>query len=393
MIQVKDQIYYLGLKDWELRSFHGHEFSTFNGSSYNTYLIKDEKTVLIDAVWNRHSKQFMDILDKEVGIDNIDYIVVNHSEPDHSGALADILERRPDIPIYCTARGIEIIRKQFHRDWHFRAVKTGDTLNIGQYELLFVEMPMIHWPDSMMTFVKGPNVLFSNDAFGQHFAGASIFEDENDECVVMQEAMKYYAGILTPMSSLIKKKINEILEMNLPIEMIAPSHGSIWRKNPLRIVEYYAKWSDNYDEGYVSIIYDTMYDATKKMADAIARGLESKGILCKQFNSSLTDMSDLITEIFKSKGIIVGSCTVHNGYLRSIAALLDVIKGLKFKNKIGAAFGSYGWSGEAHKKIHSELEKAGFKMVHEPVGVKYQPDENELKECFQLGREFSSYIK
>ena len=393
MIQVKGQIYHLGLRDWELRSFHGHEFSTFNGSSYNSYLIKDEKTVLIDTVWYRHSNQFMDILDKEAGIDNIDYIIVNHAEPDHSGALAEILEKRPDIPIYCTSKGAEIIRKQFHKDWHFRTVKTGDTLNIGQYELLFVEMPMIHWPDSMMTFVKGPNVLLSNDAFGQHYAGASIFEDENDECVVMQEAMKYYAGILTPFSSLIKKKINEILAMNLPIEMIAPSHGSIWRKDPLRIVEKYVEWSDNYDEGYVSIIYDTMYDATKKMADAIARGLESKGILCKQFNSSLSDMSDLITEIFKSKGIIVGSCTVHNGYLRSIAALLDAIKGLKFKNKIGAAFGSFGWSGEAHKKIHKELEEAGFKMVHEPVGVKYQPDENELKDCFQLGREFSSYIK
>ena len=209
----------------------------------------------------------------------------------------------------------------------------------------------------MMTFVKGPNVLLSNDAFGQHFAGASIFEDENDECVVMQEAIKYYAGILTPMSALIKKKIAEVLALNLPIEMIAPSHGSIWRKNPLRIVEKYAKWSDNYDEGYVSIIYDTMYDATKKMADSISRGLESKGVLTKQFNSSLTDMSDLITDIFKSKGIIVGSCTVNNGYLRSIAALVDEIKGRKFKNKVGAAFGSYGWSGEAPKRYTRSLRR------------------------------------
>ncbi|NLP00704.1 MAG: MBL fold metallo-hydrolase [Clostridiaceae bacterium] len=393
MIQVKDQIYHLGLRDWELRNFHGHELSTFNGSSYNSYLIRDEKTVLVDTTWGPRSKQFMDILSKEVEIDNIDYIIINHAEPDHSGALVDILEKRPDIPIYCTAKGADIIKKQYHKEWNFRAVKTGDTLNIGQYELVFVEMTMIHWPDSMMTFVKGPNVLLSNDAFGQHFAGASIFEDENDECVVMQEAMKYYAGILTPMSALIKKKIDEVLTMNLPIEMIAPSHGSIWRKNPLRIVENYAKWSDNYDEGYVSIIYDTMYDATKKMADAISGGLESKGILCKQFNCSLSDMSDLITDIFKSKGIIVGSCTVNNGYLRSIAALIGEIKGLKFKNKVGAAFGSYGWSGEAHKKIHKELEEAGIKMVHEPIGIKYQPYEDELEACFQLGREFSAYIR
>lgn len=393
MIQVKDQIYHLGLRDWELKSFHGHELSTFNGSSYNSYLIKDEKTVLVDTVWRPHSREFMDILDKEVGIDNIDYIIINHSEPDHSGTLVDIMERRPDIPIYCSVKGVEIIRKQYHKDWNFRAVKTGDTLNIGKYELMFVDMTMIHWPDSMMTFVKGPNVLLSNDAFGQHIAGASIFEDEIDECVVWQEAIKYFATILAPFTPLIKKKVDEVIALNLPIEMIAPSHGVIWRNNPLRIVEKYAQWSDNYDEGYVSIVYDTMYDATKKMAGAIAKGLESKGVRCKLFNSSLSDMSDLITDLFKSKGIIMGSCTVNNGTLRSIAAIMDEVKGHKLKNKVGAAFGSYGWSGEAPKKIHKELGDAGIKMVMEPISVKYQPDDHELTACYQFGRDFAAHIK
>lgn len=393
MLHVKDQIYYLGIRDWELRSFHGHELSTFNGSSYNCYLIKDEKTVLVDVAWTPHSREFTDNLEKEVGLDNIDYIIINHSEPDHSGALTDIMERRPDIPIYCSAKGVETIRKQYHKDWNFRAVKTGDTLNIGNYELLFIEMTMIHWPDSMMTFVKGPNVLLSNDAFGQHLAGASIFEDELDECTVWQEAIKYFANILTPFTALIKKKIDEVISMNLPIEMIAPSHGAIWRKNPLRIVEKYAQWSDNYDEGYVTIVYDTMYNATKKMANAIAKGLESKGTKCRQFNSSLSDMNDLITDLFKSKGIIIGSCTVNNGPLRSIAALLAEIKGHKLKNKVGTAFGSYGWSGEAHKKIYKELEEAGIKMVMEPIAVKYQPDENELDACCQFGRDFANYLK
>lgn len=393
MIQVKDNIYHLGFRDWELRHFHGNELSTFNGSSYNSYLIKDEKTVLVDTVWAPHSHTFMDILDKEVGIDNIDYIIINHSEPDHSGTLVDIMERRPDIPIYCSVKGVETIRKQYHKDWNFRAVKTGDTLNIGQYELVFVDMTMIHWPDSMMTFVKGPNVLLSNDAFGQHIAGASIFEDELDECTVWQEAMKYFANILAPFTPLIKKKVDEVMALNLPVEMIAPSHGAIWRNNPLRIVEKYAQWSDNYDEGFVTIIYDTMYNSTKKMADTIAKGLESKGILCKLFNSSLTDMSDLITNLFKSKGIIVGSCTVNNGHLRSIAAIMDEIRGHKFKNKVGGAFGSYGWSGEAHKKIHKELEEAGIKVVMEPISVKYKPDDEELVSCFQFGRDFASYLK
>ncbi len=393
MIQVKDQIYYLGLRDWELKSFHGHELSTYNGSSYNSYLIKDEKTVLVDTVWNLHSDIFMDILDTEVGIDNIDYIVINHAEPDHSGSLGRIMERRPDLPIYCSVKGADIIRKHFHKDWNFRKVKTGDTLSIGQCELVFVDMTMIHWPDSMMTFAKGPNVLFSNDAFGQHYAGASIFEDEADECVVWQEAIKYFAGILAPMTPLIKKKIAEIMELKLPIEIIAPSHGMIWRKNPLRIVEKYAKWADNYDEGSVAIVYDTMYKATKKMAEAIAKGLETKGVLCKLYNSSLSDVSDIITEMFKAKGIIVGSCTVNNGTLRSIAGVLDEIRGHKFKNKVGAAFGSYGWSGEAPKKIHKELEEAGIKMVAEPISFKYQAEEKELEACIQFGRDFADKMK
>lgn len=393
MIQVKDQVYYLGLRDWELRSFHGHELSTYNGSSYNSYLIKDEKTVLVDTVWHPHARDFIDILEKDVGIDNIDYIVINHSEPDHAGTLGEIMERRPDLPIYCSVKGAEIIRKHFHKDWNFRTVKTGDTLTIGQCELIFVEMTMIHWPDSMMTFVKGPNVLLSNDAFGQHYAGASIFEDEADEAVTWQEALKYFAGILAPMTPLIKKKIAEVIAMNLPIEVIAPSHGVIWRKEPLRIVEKYVQWADNYDEGTVTIVYDSMYNATKKMADAIAMGLQSKGVLCKLYNSSVSDISDVLTELFRSKGIIVGSCTVNNGYLRSIAGVIDEIKGHKLKNKVGAAFGSFGWSGESPKKINKELEESGIKMVLEPLSVKYQPEPKELEACYQFGRDFASHLK
>ncbi len=393
MIQVKDQIYYLGLRDWELRAFHGHELSTFNGSSYNSYLIKDEKTVLVDTVWSPHNDDFMRILDNEVDINKIDYLVINHAEPDHSGTLPQILERNPDITIICSVKGKEVIRKHYHKDWNFKTVKTGETINIGKYDLVFVEMTMIHWPESMMTFVKGPNVLLSNDAFGQHYSGESIFADECDECKVWAEALKYFAGILSPFTHLIKKKIDEVVKLNLPIEMIAPSHGVIWRKEPLRIIEKYAQWADNYNDGSVTIVYDTMYNATKKMADAIASGLVSKGVICRLYNSSVSDMSDVITELFKSKGIIVGSCTVNNGTLRSITALLDEIRGRKFKNKIGAAFGSYGWSGESPKKIYKALEDAGIKMIAEPISVKYQPEPEELEACVQFGRDFASHLK
>jgi len=248
---------------------------------------------------------------------------------------------------------------------------------------------MIHWPDSMFTYVKGANVVLSNDAFGQHFSPASIFNDEVDECELYQEAIKYYANILPPFSPLIKKKIEEIKAMNLPIDVIAPSHGVIWRKDPMQIIEKYYEWSQDYKEDYVVITYDTMYQSTKRMAEAIGEGLCECGVRYKLFNSAATDESDLITEIFKAKGIIMGSCTVNNTVLRSIAGLLDQIKGHRFKGKTAAAFGSYGWSGEAHKIISRSLEESGFKIVQEPISVKFRPDEEELASCREFGRQFA----
>jgi anaerobic nitric oxide reductase flavorubredoxin len=393
MLNVIDNIYYIGKRDWELRHFHGHELSTYNGTSYNAYYIKDEKNVIVDTVWDRYEDEFLETVEKEIGLDSIDYIVINHVEPDHGGSLGAIMERRPDIPIVCSVKGADIIKRHFHKDWNFITVKTGDTLPLGKTELVFVEMTMIHWPDSMMTFVKGPGVLLSNDAFGQHYAGAFLFSDQVDETVVWQEALKYFAGILTPFAPLIVKKVREVEAMNLPIKMIAPSHGVIWRREPLRIVKKYAEWADAYNEGSAVVIYDTMYQSTRRIAEAIAAGIESRGVACRLFNGSLSDVSDLIVEIFKAKGIIIGSCTVNNSYLRSISGILDEIAGHKFKNKIGAAFGSYGWSGEAHEKISRELESAGISVVQAPISFKYRPEPQDLEECFRFGCSFADRIK
>lgn len=389
MIEVKNDIYWVGIKDWELRQFHGHELSTHRGSTYNAYLIKDEKVVLVDTVWDPYQEEFVDKLEKEVGIDNIDAIIINHSEPDHGGSLGYLMSKRPDIPIYCTKNGADAIRRQFHKDWNFNVVKTGDTLKTGKYELVFVEMQMIHWPDSMLTYVKGANLVLSNDAFGQHYSPASLFNDEVDTCELYQEAIKYYANILTPYSPLIKKKIEEIRALNLPIDMIAPSHGVIWRENPVQIIDKYYEWSQDYNEGTVVIIYDTMYNATKMMAEAIGEGLAKNGIKYRLYNNSVSDQSDVLTEIFKAKGVIIGSCTVNNTVLRSISALLDEIKGHRFKNKVGAAFGSYGWSGEAPKIISKSLEESGVKILHEPLQIKYRPTEDELKMFVEMGDKFA----
>jgi len=396
MIEIKKNIYWCGIKDWGLRHFHGHELSTHRGSSYNSYLIKDKKTVLVDTVWDPYKEEFVKKLDQEVGLAKTDMIVINHCEPDHSGSLGLLLDRLPNagIPIYCSKNGAEIIRKHFHRDdMNLQIVKTGDSVNIGEYDLVFVEMQMIHWPDSLLTYVKGAATVLSNDAFGQHYAGISLFNDEVDTCELYEEAIKYYGNILTPFSALIKKKIEQIRALELPIEMIAPSHGIIWRKEPMQIIDKYYEWSQDYDEGFAVVIYDTMYDATRSMAEAIAAGLENQCVKYKIFNVASTDQSDLITEIFKSKGVLIGSCTVNNAVLRPTAGLLEEIRGHKFKGKLGAGFGSYGWSGEASKIISKSLEEAGLKTPLAPLAFKYRLTDDELQQCVAFGEAFAQAIK
>ena len=392
MIEIKKDIYWVGVKDWELRTFHGHEYSTHRGSTYNSYLIKDEKTVLVDTVWEPFRESFVEKLESEIGLGNIDFIVINHSEIDHSGSLAYLMSKIPDTPIYCTKNGADILKRHFHKDWNFNIVKTGDSIKTGKYELVFVDMQMLHWPDSMLTYVKGAGLVLSNDAFGQHYATQSLFNDDVDTCELYQEAVKYYANILTPFSALVKKKIEQIKSMDLQIDMIAPSHGVIWRDNPLQIVEKYYEWSQGYNENSVAIVYDTMWDGTRHMAAAIAEGLSKKNISYKIFNSATTDKNDLITEMFKAKGIIMGCPTVNNTVVFSIAALMEEIKGLKFKNKIGAGFGCYGWSGESAKIISQRLGEAGLEIVQEPIMFKYRPTDEELGKCMEFGENFAEKL-
>ena len=357
-------------------------------------MIKDKKTVLVDTVWDPYKEKFVEDLEKNVGLKNIDAIVINHMEPDHGGSLGLIMERIPNTPIYCTKNGAEIIKKYFGKDWNFNIVKTGDILDLGEYKLNFVEMQMLHWPDSLMEYVDGAKLVISNDAFGQHYCGTSLFNDENDQCEIHQEAIKYFANILAPFRPLIIKKIEQILAMNLDIDMIAPSHGIIWRTNPVQIIEKYLSWSDpNYNEGYAVIIYDTMYHATRDMAEAIAMGLEEEGIKYKLFNAATKDRSDLNVEIFKSNAVLLGSCTVNNSVLRETASLLDEIKSLKVKNKLAFGFGAYGWSGEAHKIISQKLSEAGLTISQEPLGVRYKSSAEEIEKCVEAGRNIAKQLK
>lgn len=388
--KLTDKVTWVGKVDWELKNFHGHEYSTFKGSSYNSYLIYDEKTVLIDTVWQPFDKEFVARLKQEIDLKKIDYIIANHGEVDHSGALPELLREIPDTPIYCTAKGAQILKGHYHEDWNFVTVKTGDTLGIGENKLIFVEAPMLHWPDSMFTYMTGENILFSNDAFGQHYATESLYNDKVDHAELYQEALKYYANILTPFSGLVKRKIDEILKLNLPVDMICPSHGVIWKEQPIQIVQQYLKWADDYQENQITIIYDTMWQATRKMADYIAEGIrqEDPNITVKIYNLSQEDKNDVVTEIFRSKAILTGSPTINNGYLHSLGGLLEMVKGLKFKKKKAAAFGSYGWSGEAVKQLTEGLQKSGLEVVNPGHRALWVPDAEALGECVNYGRAF-----
>ena len=384
---INDKVMWVGKTDWELKKFHGDEFTTEKGSSYNSYLIRDKKNVLIDTVWLPYDREFVKNLKKEIDLDKIDYIIIQHGEVDHSGALMELMREIPNTPIYCTANGIKSLKGQYHMDWNFVPVKTGDKLNIGENTLTFIEAPMLHWPDTMFTYMDNEQILFSNDGFGQHLASEHLYADEVDNADLFNQALTYYANILAPFGFMVKNKINEILSMNLPIKMICPSHGLIWRENPTQIVEKYLEWANSYQENQITIIYDTMWNSTRKMAEAIVKGIEKKDnkITIKLMNSAKDDKTDILTEVFKSKAILIGSPTVNNGYLHSIAGILEMIKGMKLKGKKAAAFGSYGWSGEAVKLITEELRRSGFEILNDGIKVEWTPGEEDTSKCIKFG--------
>ena len=380
--QVKNNVSWIGYTDWELESFHGDDYSIENGSSQNAYLIEEEKTVLIDTIWSPHRFEFIENLEKEIDINKIDFIVANHGECDHSGSLPALMEKIPDTPIYCTANAVKSIEGQYGKNgWNFHVVKTGDSVEIGNgKKLIFVEMRMLHWPDSMATFMTGDNILFSNDAFGQHYAVEELFNDKANQCLLYKEAEKYFANILNPFAPILTKKLEEIAGFNLPIEMIAPSHGAIWRENPLQIVHKYAEWANAYQENQVTIAYDTMWEGTAKIAHEIAKEIhkQSPETVVKVFNVAKADKNDVMTEVFKSKAIAVGSPTVSNSILSSVAGWLEFLKQLKFKNKKAAAFGCYGWSGESVRILQERLKDAGFETIEENIRSQWNLEESDF---------------
>lgn len=393
--KINDSVTWVGKTDWELQTFHGEDYSTHRGSTYNAYLVKDEKVALIDTVFKPFAKEFVENLKQVIDLKDIDYVIANHGEVDHSGALPELMREIPDTPIYCTQSGIKSLKGQYHQDWNFVPVKTGDKISLGTKDIVFVEAKMLHWPDSMFSYLTGDNILFSNDAFGQHYATELMYNDLVDQVELYQECIKYYANILTPFSKLVENKIKEVLALNLPVDMICPSHGVLWRDNPVQIVEQYLKWAQDYQENQITIVYDTMWESTRKMAEAIAKGigLANPEITVKLYHCGKHDFNDILTEVFKSKAILMGSPTMNRGLLYGANGILGAMQGLGFKKKKAAAFGSYGWGGESVKVITEQLKNGGFEIMNEGIRIMWTPDKAGTEECIEYGKNIGEILK
>jgi len=391
-IKVLENIFWVGAVDWNVRHFHGFTYSTHRGTTYNAYLIVDEKTALIDTVYGPFAEEMMESIREIVEPSKIDYVVANHVETDHSGAISKILKLAPQAKVVGTARCKEGLQKHYFGNWDFQVVKTGDEISLGEKSLRFIEAPMLHWPDNMFTYIEKDALLLPNDAFGQHLATSKRFDDEVDEKILMEEAAKYYANILWPFSRLVIKKIEEIQKLGLKISMIAPSHGIIWRGNPIKIVEAYLKWAKGETGRKILVVYDTMWGSTEKMAKAIVNGISSEGVETMLFRLPFSDRGDIIGELLEAKGILIGSSTINNGVLPTVAPFLEEMKGLRPRNKIAASFGSYGWGGGAVKTIEESLEKAGMEIVAPALTAKWVPDKNEIQKCFEFGKEFAKKV-
>jgi flavorubredoxin len=386
-IEISKDIYWVGSIDWNIRDFHG--YSTKQGTTYNAYLIMDEKITLIDTVKKEFADDFISNISQVVDPKKIDQVISNHTEMDHSGSLARIMHRiGEDKPLYCSKMGLKNLPKHFRQNLNYQVVEDGEELSIGKRSLTFLETKMLHWPDSMFTYLKDEKILFSSDGFGQHYAGLERFDDEIGDAI-MPHAQKYFANILLLYAPLILKLVDRVTELGLAIDMICPDHGIIWRKDPGKIINAYVQWSQQKPKRKALVIYDTMWHSTEMMAKAIVESLAEEGVEAAPMHLRSWHRSDIMTEVLDAGAIAVGSPTLNNGLFPTVADFLTYMKGLKPQNKIGVAFGSFGWSGEAVKLIHKELEGMKFDMVDSGLRIQYVPDEDALAACRDLGKKMA----
>jgi flavorubredoxin len=389
-LEVAKGIYWVGAIDWNIRDFHG--YSTKQGTTYNAFLIMDEKIALVDAVKKEFADELLDRISQIVDPKKINFVISNHTEMDHSGGLARVMHRiGEDKPIYCSKTGYKNLTKHFQQKWNYKPVEDGGELSLGKKTLVFMETKMLHWPDSMFTYAKEDKILFTSDAFGQHYAGPERFDDQIDDAI-MPHAKKYFANILLPYSPLILKLVQKVQSMGLPIDMVLPDHGVMWRKDPKKIVKAYVEWSEQKPKRKALVIYDTMWHSTEIMAEAIAEALGEEGVHAEPMHLRSRHRSDIMTEVLDAGAILVGSPTLNNNVFPTVSDFLTYLKGLKPQNKVAAAFGSYGWSGESVKMITKELEEMKFKVVDPGVRIQFVPDKEGLEACRELARKVAKEL-
>lgn len=391
-VEIKDGIHWVGAVDWSVRDFHG--YSTNKGTTYNAYLVMDEKVTLFDTVKKSFKNDLLHCIYKVIDPSKIDYLVVNHVEPDHSGSIPEMMEVIKPEKLICSARAKKALLEHYHReDWPYEVVSTGQEMSLGKRTVQFIETRMVHWPDSMFSYLKEDALLISSDAFGQHWATSERFNDQVNASELMHHATKYYANILMLYSPLIQKLIADVGKLGLRIDTIAPDHGLIWRDNPMQIVAAYEQWSKQIPKRKALVIFDSMWNSTEIMAKAVADGLVENGISTQLMDLRASHRSDVITELLDAKAVVLGSSTLNNGMLPKMADMICYMKGLKPAHKIGAAFGSFGWSGEAVRLLNTALQDMKIEIAHPGVSLQYVPTHEGLRKCVDMGRELAKTIK
>ena len=389
-IKVSDNVYWVGAIDWGIRDFHG--YLTERGTTYNAFLVMADKITLIDTVKPPFLAELLGRISSVVDPKEISYIVSNHAEMDHSGSLMGVMDAVQPEKVFASSMGSKALREHFHLDGEIEAVKDGGSLSLGNLSLTFLETRMLHWPDNMFSYLAEEKLLFSQDAFGMHLATSQRFADEIDESILEHEGAKYYANILLPMSKLVTKLLGKVGELGIEIDVIACDHGPIWRKELDKIIGWYSSWAQQRPTKKAVVVFDTMWFSTAKMAEAIAEGLKAGGADPVLMPLKSNHRSNVATEILDAGALLVGSPTLNNNMYPTVADMLIYLKGLKPKNLIGAAFGSYGWSGEAVGQVREMMEAMKLDLV-DSLRVKYVPSDDALGQCFELGRSVAGSLK
>lgn len=389
-IEIAPDIYWVGAIDWHIREFHG--YTTRHGSTYNAYLIVDDKVTLVDTVKAAFAEEMMGRINEVIDPKQISYVVSNHVEMDHSGAMPRIMQEAPDAKVVTVERHGETgLSRTFHANWPLIPVKEGDTLEMGRRRLSFYPTPMLHWPDSLMTYSEADGVLFTMDIFGQHLATSRRFDDEVDLDLAMYEASMYYANIMWPYPTQTLKAMDRVRALSPRI--LATSHGVIWRGHGDRIIDAWTRWGRGETRPKVVIAFDTMWGSTEIMARTITEAVAAEGVEARLLCLSKTHRSDVVNEALEARALVVGSSTMHNGMLPTVADFLSYLKGLRPRGRLGAAFGSYGWGGGATRAIREEMKLAGMEVQEATLDVKYVPDASDLEKCHQLGQEIARRVK